>query len=270
MVAHVTAIAAAVDMPHRPDQSPDMLATAIGERLNARLAEIEGRARETLRTAVSTARCELAVVRSRHMSEVVGHLATLPRKLEHDLQCALAALPAREAQAFDLDRLVLGVAAEHVVAGLGSGDARPILVEVDFEVFLDRHSTERYVAACQQLDERLRPRLVLVLSRMPFGVPKSRVLDCVMRLRPFCHAMGFQAEAVELPPVEFSVLGASIVVVREADLNGFAAEELAKLDRLIAVVGAHRARVLVRQVSNWDNAKRLLKLGVDLVALAGE
>jgi hypothetical protein len=58
------------------------------------------------------------------------------------------------------------------------------------------------------------------------------------------------------------------VVLQEGDLNGWAPEDMAKLARLIGVVRTNRARVLVRQVSSWENAKRLLKLGVDLVALA--
>lgn len=267
-ITHVSGIAAAVDVPDQPGRSPDALAAAISERLNARLGQIEGQARETLRAAVSTARCELAAVRNRRLNEIVGQLATLPRELEHAIQCALAALPPRECQAFDFDRLVLGAAAEQVVAGLASGSEQWVMVEVNFEVFLDRHCTERYITACQQLDERLRPRLMLVLSGVPHGVPRSRVLECVTRLRPFCHAVGFHAESVELPPVEPSALGASIVVVREADLNGFASEPVAKLDRLLNTIRTHRARVMAREVSNWENARRLLKLGVDLVALA--
>jgi len=266
--AYVTAITGSVELPDQPGQSPDMLAVAIGERLNARLGEIEGRARETLQQAIHTATCQLAPVRSRHTGEIVGHFATLPHALEHAVDCALSALPARESQAFDSDRLVLGVAAEQVIGKLAAGNAHPIMVNVDFEVFLDRRRTERYVAACQQLDPRLRSRLILVLARMPHGVPKSRVLECVMRLRPFCHAVGFQAESVELPPVEFSVLGASIVVLREGDLNAWEADDLAKLEKLISVVRTHRAHALVRQVSSRENAMRLLKLGVDLVALA--
>jgi len=265
--ALVSAITASVDLPDTPGQSPDMLAAAIGERLNARLAEIETRARETLRHAVHTATCEISAVRSRHMSEIVGYFATLPHDLEREVQCALAALPAREGQAFDFDRLVLGVAAEQAVSDLAAGKTQPIMIAVEFEVFLDRRCTERYVAACQALDPRLRARLILVLSNMPHGVPKSRVLECVMRLRPFCHAVGFQAESVELPPIEFSVLGASIVVLREADLNALGPEDRTKLDKLVGIVRAHRARVLVREVSSWDSARRLLKLGVDLVAL---
>jgi len=267
--AHVTAIAGTVELPDVPGRSPDMLALALNERLGVRLAEIEARARTTLEQAINTATCDLATVRSRQ-GEVAGHFATPPRALEHAVQRALAALPARESQAFDFDRMMLGVAAEQAIGKLAVGSVHPIMVAADFEVFLDRRRTERYIAACQQLDQRLRSRLILVLSRMPYGVPKSRVLECVVRIRPFCRGVGFQAESVELPPVEFSVLGASIVVLQESDLNAYSADHLAKLEKLIGVVRTHRARVLVREVSNRRCAVRLLKLGVDLVALAEE
>jgi hypothetical protein len=188
--------------------------------------------------------------------------------LERGIQCALTALPVRESQAFDFDRLVLGAAAEQIVGQLAVGTTLPIMAIVDFEVFLDRTSTERYVAACQQLDQRLRPWLILVLAHLPLGVPQSRVQECVTRLRPFCNSVAFQAEALELPAIEFSSLGASVVVLQEGDLNSWAAEDVAKLGKLVGIVRANRARVLVREVSGWENAKRLLKLGVDLVALA--
>ena len=62
--ATVSAIAASVEVPHVPGRSADMLATAIAERLNSRLAEIEARARETLRQAVQTTSCRLEPIRS--------------------------------------------------------------------------------------------------------------------------------------------------------------------------------------------------------------
>ena len=266
--AHVSAVTASVEVPKRPELSQDMLAAAINARLNARLAQIEGEARQAMHAAVQNARCELAPIHGRHGPEVVAYFAMLPTALEWRLQRALAALPPAECQAFDFDRLVLSVAAEQVVAGLASGHGLPILVAVDFAVFLDRRSTERYVAACQALDERLRQRLILVLAHLPAGVPRSRVLDCVMRLRPFCHAVGFRSHMLEMPPVELSALSAAIVVVAAEDINLHDAEERARVERLIGVAHANRARVLVQQVADANSAQAMLQAGVDLVYLA--
>jgi hypothetical protein len=102
-----------------------------------------------------------------------------------------------ECQDFDFDRLVLGVAAEQAIAEIADGGSVLVLLNVDFEVFFDRQRTERYVAACQALDTRRRERLVLVLSDMPKGFPKSRVPECVMRVRPFCHGIDFQSDSTE-------------------------------------------------------------------------
>ena len=136
-----------------------------------------------------------------------------------------------------------------------------ILLNVDFEVFLERRRTERYVAACQALDGRLRERLVLVLSGMPKGFPKSRVLDCVMRLRPFCQGVGFQLDAMEAPAVEASLLGSTIVALHAGHLD------LERLGRLVEVLHAKQARVLVRHVASWADAKQLVRLGVDLISV---
>ena len=73
-----------------------------------------------------------------------------------------------------------------------------------------------------------------------------------------------------LPPVEFTAFSASTVVLREADLNAWGSDDMVKLDQLIMNVRAHHARVLVRQVGSRENAIRLLRLGVDLIALSGD
>jgi EAL domain-containing protein (putative c-di-GMP-specific phosphodiesterase class I) len=266
--ASVSAIAAAVDVPHEPGRSADMLATVIGEQLNSRLAEIEARARETLRQAVRTACCRLEPVRSRRTHAVVAHFARLPSNQEQRILAAYSTLPMSERQDFDFDRLVLGVAAGQAITEIAEGGSLLVLVNVDFEVFLDRRRTERYVAACRVLDSRLRERLVLVLSGMPKGFPKSRVLECVMRLRPFCHGVGFQSDSMEAPSVELSLLGAAIVVLRQDQQAALTARDTERIGKLVDSLHAFQARVLVRHVASWADAKALARLGVDLVGIS--
>jgi PAS domain S-box-containing protein len=265
--AEVSAIAASVDLPHVPGVSVDMLAAAIDERLSARLAQIETQARETLRHAVQTTHCRLELVRSGGTREVVAHFARLPDEQEQRIMAAYSTLPINERQGFDFDRLVLGVAAEQVISEIAVGGALLVLVNVDFEVFLDSRRTERYVVACQALDSRLRERLVLVLSGMPRGFPKSRVAECVMRLRPFCHGVGFRSDSMEAPSVEFSLLGAAIVVLH-ADRQ--TPTDFGRLANLIESLHAHQARVLVRHFAAWEDAMPLVRLGVDLVSLVSD
>ena len=266
--AYVSAVAATVTVPHQAASTPDMISEAINQRMNARLAEIEGKARETLARAVREANCSLMAVRSRMFNEIVGHFAALPLALEHRVQSAIVALPIQEAREVDFDRLVLGLAATQVISTLGTLQLRPIYVAVDFDVFLDRRSAERYVMACQSLDERLRQHLVVVLSRLPHGVAKSRVTDCVMRLRPLCQAVGYQADDLNVPPVELSMLAGAVVTVRADEIEGRNAADMTRLEKLISVVRAHRGYLMVRDVASWDAAKRLMRPGVDLYSLA--
>ena len=263
--AHVSAIAAAVDVPNVPGRSVDMLATAINERLNSRLAEIETRARETLRQAAQITSCRLEPVRSVRTRAVVANFARLPSERENRILAAYSTLPMSERQDFDFDRLVLGVAAEQAINEIAEGGSQLILVNVDFDVFQVRRRTERYVAACRALDNRLRERLVLVLSGIPKAVPKSRVLECVMRLRPFCHGVGFQSDSMEGPSVEFSLLGTAFVVLQ--DDGRAAARDPVALGKLIESLHAHRASVLVRHIPSLGAVRPLARLGVDLVAI---
>ncbi|HUN42755.1 MAG TPA: PAS domain S-box protein [Acetobacteraceae bacterium] len=266
--AYVSAVTTTVTIPNQPGTTPDTISKVINQRMNARLAEIEAKARETLAQAVREANCSLMAVRSRMFNEVVGHFAALPIALEHRVQSAIVALPIQEAREVDYDRLVLGLAATQVISTLGTAQLRPIYVAVEFDVFLDRRSAERYVTACKSMDERLRQHLVVVLSRLPHGVAKSRVTDCVMRLRPLCHAVGYQAEGLTVPPVELSMLAGAVVTVRAEEIEGLNANDMARLEKLIGVVRAHRGYLMVRDVASWDSAKRLMRPGIDLYSLA--
>ena len=268
--ANVSAIAAAVDVPHAPGRSADMLAAVIGERLNSRLAQIEARARDTLRHAMFATTCRLAAVRSRRTKAIAAQYASLPVEAEQRILAAYSALPTDERAAFDFDRLVLGIAASQAITEIAAGGSMLILVNVSFEVFLERHRAERYVAACRALDTRLRERLVLVLSEMPRGFPKARVLDCVGRLRPFCHGVGFQAEGLEPPAVDLALLGAAIVVCRVDRRTAQLARDLEKIRKLVDSLHACQAQVLVRHVTSWDDVRQLARIGVDLIAMAAD
>lgn len=190
--------------------------------------------------------------------------------MENRILAAYSALPLNERQEFDFDRLVLGVAAERVITEIAKGGSLLILVNIDFDVFLVRRRMDRYISACQALDSRLHERLVLVLSGMPKGFPKSRVLDCVTRLRPFCHGVGFQSNTMETPSVESSLLGTSIVALRYGGAAPSASIDLDALGKLVHTLHAHRARVLVRHVPSLTAAAPPAKLGVDLISIAGE
>jgi PAS domain S-box-containing protein len=265
--AYASAITATIEVPDVSGTTLDARNNLIGERLNVRLAEIEARARTTLAQAVHDASCEVSPVHAGAVGKIVAHFASLPRELEHQVQCALVALPLREAQEFDFDRLILATAAQQMVAKIASGGLRTMFVPVSFSVFQDRRILDRYLAACQALDERLRQHLVLTLTDTPQGVPRNRVLDCVLRLRPLCRTVCYQADNLEVPPIEFSLLGDSFIVTHEADLRQWDLDHLVKLEKLIGLAHAHRGRTLVRQVSDRAKAVRLLKLGVDFVAL---
>jgi len=265
--AYTSAITTTIAVPDLPGAAPDALGEMIYQTLNGSLAEIESRARSTLARVVRDASCVISPVHAGALGKVVADFASLPQELEHQVRCALVALPMREAQEFDFDRLILATSAQQILTKLAGGGLRTMFVPVSFEMFHDRRTMDRYLAVCRTLDERLRKHLVLTLTDLPQGVPRNRILDCALRLRPLCRGVGYQANNLELPPVEFSLLAGSVVVVHEADLRQWSLDDLVNLEKLIGVVHAHRGRTLVWQVSSKAKAIRLLKLGVDMVSL---
>jgi PAS domain S-box-containing protein len=264
--ASVSTVAASVSVPDVPGQSADALAAIIGERLNAQLAQIEVKARQTLDAALHTTACRIEPVRNSRTRKIVAQYAKLPRDLEGRLHAAYSALSMKERQNFDFDRLVLGIAAQQAVAQIATGAPLLTMVNLDFDVFLDRRRADRYLAACEALDTRLRQRLVVVLSGIPKNFPKSRMLECVVRLRPFCHRIGFQSDSMEAPSVDGSLLSGAIVVLPEERLATRGAVDPEKLGRLIVAMHARQAHVLLRRVRTWDDLQLLAGIAIDLVS----
>ncbi len=263
--AEVRSVAAAVRYPYRKDQPLAALHVALLGELSAQLDRIEAEARQVLRTTVAHAECDREAIFGRNPEVRIATLVRLPDALEHSLTCALSALPPDETSAFDLNGLLLGLAARQAIAALSQGDSAPVLVGVDFDIFTSRAFTERYIALCHQLDQRLRGRLVLLLSHLPEGLPKTRLFEYVNRLRPFCHSVGFQVETVaELEPIDLSISGTPIVSLPAAALAGLADD---KLRRLITTLHARRARLLVRRITSDSTAALLLSYGVDMISL---
>ncbi len=266
--AHVSAITASVQVPDIPNQPISAFAELIEERLQTRLTQIEGEARTRLKASVEEATCELEAVCGRDPDDVVAQFAQLPASVERSICSALAALPQQESRDFDVDRMLLGLATEQAVRGLLDGSNRPVLATVSFDVFHSRGRTDRYIEACQKLDPRLRQRLILILSQLPPGIPKSRILECVTRLRPFCRGVGFAVDDLEAPSIDLSAAAVPIIALTAETLQRAKGAATGRLAKFVATLHAQRARVLVRHVTSWDTAQRLKGMGVDLVSLA--
>ena len=264
--ASVSTVAASVSLPDVPGQSADALAAIIGDRLNSQLAQIETKARQTLEAALHTTACRIEPIRNRRTRQIVAQYAKLPQDLERCIHSAYSALPAKDRQNFDFDRLVLGIAAQLAVAQIAAGASLLTLVNLDFDVFLDRRRADRYLAACEALDTRLRERLVVVLCGIPKSLPKSRILECILRLRPFCHRIGFQSDGVEAPSVDGSLLSGAIVVLPEERLASHGAVDSEKLRRLINAIHARQANVLLRRMPKWSDLQPLVGIAIDLVS----
>jgi seryl-tRNA(Sec) selenium transferase len=58
--------------------------------------------------------------------------------------------------------------------------------------------------------------------------------------------------------------------LQEDDLGGWGSEDLGRLRKLVDTAHAQQARVLLRHLSSLENAKRILRLGVDLISLSSD
>ncbi|MGA3001689.1 MAG: PAS domain-containing protein [Acetobacteraceae bacterium] len=263
--AQVRAIAASVTLPWPEEQSIPVRNATLLAGLDGQLQQIERDARATLKAAVLDASCELEPVQSRPAGEVVATWVCLSDALERKLLCACAALPRDETEAFDLDGLLLGLAARRAVAVLARGASHTLLVPVGFDMFSSRPATDRFIELCRQLDKRLTKQLVFMLSGLPDGLTRSRLFDCVNRLRPFCCGVGFQADdPALLAPLDLAPSGHAVVAL---SAEAVATMSFDKMKVLVGFLHARRMKLLVRRLGSADQAAKVLARGADLISL---
>ena len=105
---------------------------------------------------------------------------------------------------------------------------------------------------CAKLDPRVCKRLTLLLTSPPEGLPRSRQLEFVNRLRPYCAAVGFQVdELAHLPVLDLSQTANPLLALPATALLGIGAD---RLKEVINGLHAKRARVLVRRIGSEDDA----------------
>jgi PAS domain S-box-containing protein len=263
--AYVRSIAASVRFPDT-GKAADSLHAVLLDGLDAQLERVEREARHTLRAALAGAVCDLGRISGRNASEAVAMQVNLPRKLERGVIAALASLPAKESGDFDLDGLLLSLAAQQAITGMARGDATPLLVNVRFDVFATRPATERYFATCRRIDQRVSGHLVMMLSALPEGLPKTRQLECVNRLRPFCRGVGYHvAELANLAAIDLSFSGTPIVSL---PAHALIDQDPEKLKALLGSLHAKRARVLIHGVASERDAAWFRLNGADMISMS--
>jgi PAS domain S-box-containing protein len=263
--AQVRAIAAAVMFPYQEEQATHDHHATLLVGLDGQMQQIEQDARQTLKATLSDARCDIEPIHGRDTEEIVCNLVCLPDAVERKLLCAFSILPRNETDAFDLNGLLLTLAARHATTTLVRGESRPLLVPVRFEVFNSRSATERYISLCRKVDQRLAKTLIFLMSELPEGLPKSRLFECVNLLRPFCCGMGYQVDdPALLAPVDLAPSGHGIVALPQSVV---AALPAAKLKALVDFVHAKRMKLLIRHLGSTNLATQMLTQGADLISM---
>ena len=262
--AHIRAIAASVRFPDQ-GQTNASLHAALLNGLDQQLERIEQEARRTLTSALAGAACQLQAVSGRNAAETIAIRVCLSGELERQIMTALSALPPKESKDFDQDGLLLALAAQQAIAMVARGELPPLLVNVRFDVFATRPATERYFATCHKIDERVSKRMILMLSSLPQGLPKTRLLECVNRLRPFCRDVGYEVnDLASLASIDLSFSTAPLVSISTAVLGSAGPE---KTKTLFASLHARRGKVLIRGVTSHEEAAALRALGADMISM---
>ncbi len=233
--------------------------------LDKQIERLEQESRQTLITVSASSACDLVPIFGRDASQVVARQVLIPTNVQHQIVCALAILPKEESQAFDPDGLLFGLAAKQALTGLAKGDVIPLLVEISFDIFATRAATERFFATCAKIDRRVSARLIVLLSSLPEGLPRSRLQDCINRLRPFCRGVGCLVyDVAEVSRFDLSNGFNPIVALSAAACTGNTA---GNLKGLFTSLQSRRAKVLIHETETEKDATALRSLGADMISM---
>ena len=262
--AYVHAVAAVVRFRDQGESDSSLQALLL-EGLDKQLGRLEQEARLTLRTVMAGATFELEPALGRGRGPPLASQVVIAYKTERQLLSALSALPQQESTAFDLDGFLLGLAAQHAVASMAQGDTSPVLVKVSFDIFASRATTERLFALCAKIDPRVAARLVIILSSLPNGLPRTRLQDYVNRLRPFCHGVGYHLD--ELSHLDRIDLSNSFNPIVVFPVTACRASTPGELREMFSSLQSRRAKVLICGVASKQAAAFVWAAGADMISM---
>lgn len=263
-MAHV--FSAATTLPPEARGLPATeLAKFVRDRVAQRLHESQEAARSRLFEALRTAGYATDWVRTRGRDEAVGVLLRLPAATERAIDAAIAVLPSAETVNLDMDSMLLGFAQEHAAHAATSNVNQLIFLALSSEILLVRKRMESCVEACRAIPERLRQRLVIIVTAPPQTAARQ-LSNGLQRLRPFCRSLGVGLDTLDPVELDSNVQGVAILLVDASACRtpGWQAKAKARLNS----VHPQRCRLMVRGAEP-DMVTSLFAGGADLVAVAG-
>lgn len=247
-----------------PEPGAVPLARLIEEQLDGRRAAIEDNARGVLTAALRTLATQFFDVQHR-LGTPIARYAQLPAPDEQKIVAALMSLPPGDAVQCDIDLLRLRVVADDLASAAGAATKLPVLLDVSFDVFAGRASSEPYLAHLRGLPPTVRQNVILMISHIPPGVLRGRLTDCARTLRPHVREVGFRVTDLEVPPVEIAPSEQVTIAISHQDLKVDHASEEA-IFRFMQSLRAKRGRLLVRDIPTQQAWTMLRELGVDLLS----
>lgn len=178
------------------------------------------------------------------------------------------ARPGSEELASEIDILKLGKTCE--LLWETAHQSQPLaLVDVCFTTLESRRLLERYLKICGKLSEAVINRLVFNVYGVPKDTVTSRTLSLLNALRQYGRQVALELSHPALGNLDPRTLRTPILSCRYhavAARNGAGGDTLS---RLLADLHERKARLLVHDVPNGEDARRLSGLGVDFVARRG-
>jgi PAS domain-containing protein len=146
----------------------------------------------------------------------------------------------------------------------------PLLIDLDFELFVRRDRTEALLDVCARLPTAIRPHLNFLLVNLPAGTTTSLMQGIGRRLKPFCAGVGWHLDDWSVPSFDLRACQLAWAV---ADLSAWTGPPLAppqRLKRLADLLAAHGVKSLASCVVSSDAIKQLDAANIYCATLSDE
>ncbi len=245
--------------PEAAGLSPKELEPVVRRRVEQRLAAIQREARERLKTAMGSLRCETRPVRTTRGGRELGRLLGYPAETERALATAMSLLPEAETAELNTDALLLEFAHQAAAETALRGSKELIFLPVGLEVLLHRKRVKEFADDCSRIGTGLRKQLVLLVTVPAAGDATRLLKEAMIRVRPFFRSVGLITDAAELDEISVAELGISFAAV---NLTDTVEPRGAELRRLADKLRAQRCATMAINAAGAD--PRLLEGNVEL------
>ena len=245
-------------------ESEDLVDLVVS-RVKLAAEEARKRERETIARMVGSCRILQIPFMTAKGSQAPLAIVNFDAETRSEIVALHNARPGADDLTADIDILKLGQTSE-LLCENASAAQNLLLVDVSFSTLENRRLLERYQKVCASLADVATNRLALNVRGVPRESVSSRTLPLLNVLRQYSRKIAIELSELSLGNIDPRTLQTPMVTGDYHVLEASIGKSRGALRQVLSALHDSKARFLLYDVPNREEARRLLKEGVDFVA----